>query len=243
MRIGLRAGIVLLVSVCAAHAQLKVAGELLVNVDAASLSAWTPDTAVSAWTNAGSLGGNFVPAVAGTGAVYQPVSAVYNCDLAASASSMHQHRRAGSLAAGDTVWSAEIWVLNPFRGRTYVLDRPRVVDRLGDGTCMEIITVRTPGTPWAPAGVATFSETARRWPGCGTIVIARRRRRQRLYRRFTAHCQDPAVSSARQGTLCPGRGLGPRGQELADALQRIDLQSARAQRHAQRGAGRRQLSA
>jgi hypothetical protein len=63
MKVWLRVVAVLIGSTWAALAQIEVAGELLVNVDAASLSAWTPNTAVSAWTNAVTLGGNFVPAV------------------------------------------------------------------------------------------------------------------------------------------------------------------------------------
>ena len=106
MRIGLRAGIVLLVSVCAAHAQLKVAGDLLVDVDAASLSAWTPDTAVSAWTNAGSLGGNFVPAMAGTGAVYQAsVSGAPAVTFAASANSIMTNTVAPSASLAGSIRS------------------------------------------------------------------------------------------------------------------------------------------
>ena len=145
MRIGLRAGIVLLVSVCAAHAQLKVAGDLLVDVDAGSLSAWTPDTAVSAWTNAGSLGGNFVPAVAGTGAVYQAsVSGAPAVTFAASANSIMTNTVApsASLLGSNTVWSAEIWVLNPVlqQGAENLLswtDRGLWTGS-ADGTCMEI---------------------------------------------------------------------------------------------------------
>ncbi|HRT30580.1 MAG TPA: hypothetical protein P5527_12365, partial [Kiritimatiellia bacterium] len=144
MRVGLRAGIVLLVSVCAAHAQLKVAGELLVDVDAASLSAWTPDTAVSAWTNAGSLGGNFVPAVAGTGAVYQAnVSGAPAVTFAASANSIMTNTVAppASLLGSGTIWSVEIWALNP------TLQTPEDMfawtDRgswtgSANGTCMEV---------------------------------------------------------------------------------------------------------
>ena len=89
MKVWLRVVAVLIGSTWAALAQIEVAGELLVNVDAASLSAWTPNTAVSAWTNAVTLGGNFVPAVAGTGAVYQAsVSGVPAVTFAASANSI-----------------------------------------------------------------------------------------------------------------------------------------------------------
>lgn len=144
MKVLLRVAAVLIGLTCVARAQLKVAGGLLVDVDAASLSAWTPNTAVSAWSNAGSLGGNFVPAMAGTGAVYQAnVSGVPAVTFAASANSIMTNTvaPAASLLGANSVWSAEIWVLNPTLQGTE--DQFAWTDRgswtgLEDGTCMEI---------------------------------------------------------------------------------------------------------
>lgn len=145
MKEWMRVVAVLIGSTWAALAQLEVAGGLLVDMDAASLSAWTPNTAVSAWSNAGSLGGNFVPAVAGTGAVYQAsVSGVPAVTFAASANSILTNTvaPAASLLGPNTVWSAEIWVLNPVlqQGAENLLswtDRGLWTGS-ADGTCMEI---------------------------------------------------------------------------------------------------------
>lgn len=126
------------------HGAIEVAGELLVNVDVASLSAWTPNTAISAWTNSGSVGGLFVPAVSGTGAVYQAnVGGTPAVTFAGSANSVMTNTvpPPASLLGQNTIWSAEIWVLNPTlqspEDQFAWTDRGSWVGS-SDGTCMEI---------------------------------------------------------------------------------------------------------
>jgi autotransporter-associated beta strand protein len=133
-----------LLAVFAAQAQLETAGTLLVDLSPASLSGLDDGTTVPAWPNVGTLGGAFVPVISGTGAVYEAnVGGVPAVTFARSANSVMTNTVAppASLLGSNTVWSAELWVLNP------TLENPEDqfawTDRgswtgSADGTCMEI---------------------------------------------------------------------------------------------------------
>lgn len=85
-------------------------GVLLVDVRVSSLSALENNTAVAAWTNSGTLGGNFVPAVGGQGAVYQTsVAGTPAVTFAASANSVMTNTvPPPSSILSNNIWSAEI---------------------------------------------------------------------------------------------------------------------------------------
>jgi len=118
-------------------------GVLLVDVKVSTLSGLGNNAAVAAWTNAGTLGGNFVPAVSGQGAVYQTgVAGTPAVTFAASANSVMTNTvPPPSSILSNNVWSAELWVLNPSLAGTE--DQFSWTDRgnwtgSADGTCMEI---------------------------------------------------------------------------------------------------------
>jgi len=128
---------------CAASAQIQTAGDLLLNLDPSSLSGLSNGAKVSTWTNSGTLGGSFLPAVSGQGAVYQTsVGGTPAVTFAASANSVMTNTVPPPTSIlSNNIWSAEIWVLNP------TLESPE--DQLSwtdrgnwtgssDGTCMEI---------------------------------------------------------------------------------------------------------
>ena len=127
----------------AAQAQIQTAGNLLLNIDPSSLSGLSNGAKVTTWTNSGTLGGCFIPAVSGQGAVYQTsVGGAPAVTFAASANSVMTNTvPPPSSILSNNIWSAEIWVLNP------TLESPE--DQLSwtdrgnwtgssDGTCMEI---------------------------------------------------------------------------------------------------------
>jgi len=134
--------LLLVMAACGAQA-IETNGVLLVEVHAASLSALGNNTAVSAWTNSETLGGNFVPAVSGQGAVYQTsVAGAPAVTFAASANSILTNTvPPPSYILSNNIWSAEIWVLNPSlqspEDQFAWTDRGSWVG-LADGTCMEI---------------------------------------------------------------------------------------------------------
>lgn len=124
-------------------ADIEPAGELLVNLDMASLSGLGNGATISAWPNAGTLGGNFTPAVSGQGAVYQTsVGGAAAVTFAASANSvMTNSVLPPTSILSNNIWSAELWVLNPTLDGTE--DQLVWTDRgnwtgAADGTCMEI---------------------------------------------------------------------------------------------------------
>ena len=98
-----------------AYAQIQTAGNLLIDVTAASLSGLTNNAVISAWSNAGTLGGNFIPAVSGQGARYQTnVAGIAAVTFAGSANSVMTNTvPPPSTILSNAVWSAELWVLNP----------------------------------------------------------------------------------------------------------------------------------
>jgi len=127
----------------ATHAQIQTAGTLLVDVNVASLSNLANNATVSAWTNSGSLSGNFVPAVSGQGALYQTsVGGAPAVTFAGSANSVMTNTvPPPSSILSNNIWSAEIWVLNPSLQSPE--DQFSWTDRnnwtsSSDGTCMEI---------------------------------------------------------------------------------------------------------
>lgn len=128
---------------CAAPAQIQTAGNLLIDVSATNLSALANNASVSAWTNSGSLGGTFVPAVSGQGAVYQTsVGGISAVTFAGTVNSVMTNTvPPPSSILSNNIWSAEIWVLNPSLQTTE--DQFSWTDRsgwttVGDGQCMEI---------------------------------------------------------------------------------------------------------
>jgi autotransporter-associated beta strand protein len=143
MNVRCSAGFLLCFAALTARADIQTAGALLLDVSASSLSALGHNTAVAAWTNSGTLGGQFVPAVSGQGALYQTsVGGAPAVTFAASANSvMTNSVLPPTSILSNNIWSAEIWVLNP------TLENPE--DQLvwtdrgnwtgsSDGTCMEI---------------------------------------------------------------------------------------------------------
>ncbi|MDD2598827.1 MAG: hypothetical protein PHO37_06345 [Kiritimatiellae bacterium] len=99
-------------------------------------------TKVSAWINSGTLGGDFIPAVSGEGAVYQSnVSGAPAVTFAGSANSVMTSAIAPPASIlGSDVWSVELWVLNPTLQA--IEDQLAWTDRGGwsgepAGTCME----------------------------------------------------------------------------------------------------------
>ena len=136
-------GVFFVLAALTARAQIQQAGDLLMDVSASSLSALGNNTPVAAWTNAGTLSGNFTPAVSGQGALYQTsVGGAPAVTFAASANSvMTNSVLPPQSILTNNIWSAELWVLNP------TLEGPEDqlvwTDRgnwagLADGTCMEI---------------------------------------------------------------------------------------------------------
>ena len=126
-----------------ANADLQWEGNRLVNLDMASLSSLTNGETVSAWANSGDLGGTFVPAVSGQGAVYQTsVGGAAAVTFAASTNSVMTNTvLPPSQILGSGVWSAEIWVRNPTLEATE--DQLSWTDRGNwtsgaEGKCMEI---------------------------------------------------------------------------------------------------------
>jgi len=138
-----RWGTVLLISAVFSAQAIESNGVLLVEVKASSLSGLGNNAAVAAWANTGTLGGNFVPAVSGQGAVYQDsVGGAPAVTFAASANSIMTNTvPPPSSILSNNIWSAEIWVLNPsLQGAE---DQFAWTDRenwtgSADGTCMEI---------------------------------------------------------------------------------------------------------
>jgi len=97
------------------HAQIETNGALLLNIDASSLSALSDGAKVNSWTNNGTLGGEFVPAVVGQGALYQAsVGGTPAVTFAASANSvMTSAITPPDSILSNHIWSVELWVLNP----------------------------------------------------------------------------------------------------------------------------------
>ncbi len=129
----------------AASAAIHTAGTLLVDVRVSDLSGLSNNDKVTSWPCNGSVGGSFVPAVSGQGAVYQTsVLGAPAVTFAASANSVMTNTvLVPSSILGANPWSAEIWVINP------TLENPEDqfswTQRAGagwgtgnEGSCMEI---------------------------------------------------------------------------------------------------------
>jgi len=136
-------GSVSLLLAFATQAQIQTAGNLLIDVNASALSGLANNATVSAWTNSGTLSGNFVPAVSGQGAIYQTsVGGIPAVTFAGSANSVMTNTvPPPSSILSNNIWSAEIWVLNP--SLQTIEDQFAWTDRsgwstAGDGQCMEI---------------------------------------------------------------------------------------------------------
>ena len=127
-----------------AQAQIQEAGDLLVDISASSLSELADGARISAWSNMGTLTGDFVPAVDGLGATYSAnvggVPAVTFAGLAESVMVSTMSPPTGILG-NTSIWSVEIWVLNPTLQNTENLlswtERGAWVGSQ-DGTCMEV---------------------------------------------------------------------------------------------------------
>lgn len=99
----------------AAGAEIRTAGELLVNIDAAALSGLSDGATVSVWPNTGTLGGDFLPVTAGQGPTLNAsVGGVRAVTFAGSASSVMTNAvpPPATICGADT-WSFEVWVYNP----------------------------------------------------------------------------------------------------------------------------------
>ena len=133
-----------LLAVSSARAEISKAGALLVDISATSLSGLDDGATISTWPNAGTLTGTFVPAVDGLGATYSAnvggAPAVTFAGLAGSVMT-NTVLPPATLLGVDTVWSVEIWVLNPTLQSSEDLlawtDRGSWVGTR-DGTCMEV---------------------------------------------------------------------------------------------------------
>jgi autotransporter-associated beta strand protein len=134
---------VLIVASLTVQAQIQTAGDLLVNIETSSLSGLSNGAKISAWPNSGTLGGNFLPAVSGQGAVYQTaVGGAPAVTFAASANSvMTNSVPPPQSILTNNIWSAEVWVLNPTlqtpEDQLSWTDRGSWVGS-AEGTCMEI---------------------------------------------------------------------------------------------------------
>ena len=152
--------------------------DLLLNVDASSLSSLSDGAIINSWTNTGTLGGEFVPAVGGQGAVYQTnVLGVAAVTFDGSANTMMDSAITPpeSILSNNT-WSVELWVLNTTL--SYPEDQLAWTDRGNwpasgaTGTCMEfrycsdanncVEHYSTPNIPWSgpPAQAGTWHHLA-----------------------------------------------------------------------------------
>ncbi|MDA3926248.1 MAG: PA14 domain-containing protein [Kiritimatiellae bacterium] len=154
----------LLCSALFAHAQIETNGALLLNIDASSLSALTDGSKVNSWTNTGTLGGEFVPAVVGEGALYQAsVGGTPAVTFAASADSvMTSAITPPDSILSNKIWSVELWVLNPTlqspEDQLVWTDRGSWIG-VANGQCMEfrycadannaVEHYSTPNIPWS----------------------------------------------------------------------------------------------
>ncbi len=145
MRMQRVSGVLFVFAALSARAAIQTAGDLLVDVNASTLSALGNNATVAAWTNSGTLGGQFVPAVSGQGALYQTaVGGAPAVTFAASANSvMTNSVPPPSSILSNNIWSAELWVLNPILETSSSEDQLSWTDRgnwtgSADGTCMEI---------------------------------------------------------------------------------------------------------
>lgn len=133
--------IVSLAACAAVRAELRTAGELLVDIDAAALSGLNDGDRVSTWPNAGTLGGAFLPVVSGEGPVLgASVGGVRAVTFAGSANSMLTNAvpPPATLCGSDT-WSFETWVYNPTLEATEDLFSWTARNKwLTIGSCMEV---------------------------------------------------------------------------------------------------------
>ncbi len=113
-RIWMGFGVMILAAVVA-RAEIKTAGALLVNLDAATLTGLNDGDTVAAWANAGTLGGSFLPVTAGQGPVLgASVGGVRAVTFAGTANSVMTNAvpPPATICGADT-WSFETWVYNP----------------------------------------------------------------------------------------------------------------------------------